>query len=118
LFRYSLGTRQLREVRLQIIEETSCMRLNCSRAADDFRDLVVATNAGRTRYDVAAARRCVTSLGSRCDLEFESIVEACPRLFNGTDPDGGSRWRSEECVGNARCEHGGRTFTSPSGMRP
>ncbi|MDP3216426.1 MAG: hypothetical protein Q8S73_20125, partial [Deltaproteobacteria bacterium] len=107
LFRCSLGTRELREVRLQITDEASCVRLMLPRAVDQFRDLIVATNAGLTRYDAAAARRCITGLGSRCDLEFESSVEVCPGLFSGTVPTNGSCWRTEECAGDAWCRHGG-----------
>lgn len=107
LFRCPLGTSEIRTLRLQFADEASCLRSTLPSAAQEFRDLVVAVDAGLTRYDAQAARRCITAVSNRCDLEVESAVDMCPGLFSGTVPDGGSCWRSEECTGDAWCEHGG-----------
>ncbi len=85
---------------------------------NDFADLARAVRAGTVLYDPAGARRCMNRVASRCAVRaLES--ELCFEAFSGTVRVGGSCWRSEECAGDAWCDHGaldGRTC--PGSCRP
>lgn len=79
-------------------------------------DLVASVRAGRIRLDGPAAQRCLARLSSRCTLNA-TLETACREALVGTLAEGVGCWRSEECVPNAWCDHGG-TNQCPGVCRP
>lgn len=73
----------------------------------DTSDLVKASEAGTLVYDPSAAGRCFTV---DCSIDrLGSGLRAsrvCPEAFGGALTEGDVCWRSEECAGDAYCDHG------------
>ncbi len=65
-----------------------------------------AVDAGRIRYDAAAAGRCLANLNASCGA-FSGGLEAdddCKGVFVGLVPLGGTCYQDEECAGDAHCD--------------
>lgn len=68
-----------------------------------------AVDAGRLRYDGAAARACLTGLEARACFST-ATVPACERIFTGLQQLGAECFSGPECVAGAWCD---RTSTCP-----
>lgn len=61
-------------------------------------------DAGRVRYDGAAARQCLLQLERTC-AALDDGGPPCNAVFLGTVPIGGGCDDSDECAGDAYCNH-------------
>ena len=103
--------------RFELLTRERCPSLIARFIAQDGRvaDLARAIDEGTVRYDAAAARACVEAVRAECarttieDLG-ELFASRCAGVFEGTVATGGACWVSEECEGDAWCDHASTTL--------
>ena len=97
------------EARAQLQDLSTCqtMMMPTLLRRTPFPDLMKAIEAGNISYDAAAAGRCFAA-NACVPLLFGSrgLLDVCPEVINGTLMEGDICWRSEECAGDAYCDHG------------
>lgn len=75
--------------------------------AADVGDLQVSLAAGSTRFDPAGARRYLDRVASACRRGFGEVRQhGYGEAFVGAVTAGGACQRTEECAGDAWCDHG------------
>jgi hypothetical protein len=108
LFRCSFTTTVHELPRAYLGDATRCTTLRAGAANlgwGSLDDLLAATRQGKTRYDGAAAYRCIARLGATCDIEH-NLGELCADVFTGTVAAGAACQRHEECAGGGWCDRG------------
>lgn len=103
-------------LRLLFGDAQQCRTLAANLAGRQFDDLFAQVRAGSVRYDSAAARSCLDRLVSSCQING-SLATLCPEVFVGSIAASQPCWRSEECAGDAYCDHGSVTQTCPGSCR-
>jgi len=98
------------------LKDISCTRaVACGEFADqatclastaiDLGQITASVNAGKTKYDAAAAGKCLgamrKSIASACTLSGRGSTPSdpsCEEMFNGTVADGAPCFASDECI--------------------
>lgn len=88
-------------------DEATCRAGYLRLIGADFTDLVALARAGSVRFDGAAARRCVNAVNASCSLVMND--SSCAQTFTGSVALGGSCFRTEQCAGDAFCNHADAT---------
>jgi hypothetical protein len=99
----------LAETRAIFGDEAACRAGYVRAIGAPLTDLVSLARAGSVRFDGAAARRCFDAIGASCELDAGEA--ACRGVFTGTAAVGASCFVSEQCAGDAWCDHGGSAST-------
>lgn len=87
----------------------------------DAKDLAAAATAGTIAYDAAAAGTCLAAVATTCQWVVNPGKRPgtnCGEAFAGTVALGGTCLRSEECTGDAYCDHGADQATCPGTCVP